>query len=42
MEHRQALRMYSVLRNLPQLRNELNELQKEMKRIKENVLNKPV
>lgn len=42
MEHRQALRMYMVLRNLPQLRQEVNELLKEMKKVKENALNKPV
>ncbi len=36
MEHRHALRMYTILRNLPQLRQEIIELQKEISRIRKN------
>lgn len=36
MEIKQAIRMYTVLRNLPQLREEVIELQKEVKKLKEN------
>jgi len=35
MEYRQAIRMYSVLRNLPQLRQEVIDLQKEVKKLRE-------
>jgi UDP-3-O-[3-hydroxymyristoyl] glucosamine N-acyltransferase len=34
---KQAIRMYTVLRNLPQLRQEVIDLQKELKSLKENV-----
>jgi UDP-3-O-[3-hydroxymyristoyl] glucosamine N-acyltransferase len=35
IEIKQALRMYTVLRNLPQLRQEVNDLQKEVNKLKE-------
>jgi len=35
MEHHHALRMYTVLRKLPQLRQEINDMQKEIREIKE-------
>jgi UDP-3-O-[3-hydroxymyristoyl] glucosamine N-acyltransferase len=36
IEIKQAVRMYTVLRNLPQLREEVIELQKEVNKLKEN------
>lgn len=37
MEHSRAVRVYSIYRNLPELRQEIIALQKEMKEIKENL-----
>jgi UDP-3-O-[3-hydroxymyristoyl] glucosamine N-acyltransferase len=35
-DYKQAIRMYTVLRNLPQLRQEVIDLQKEVRKLKEN------
>ena len=35
-DYKQAIRMYTVLRNLPQLRQEVIELQKEVRKLKKN------
>ncbi len=40
MDYKQAIRMYTVLRNLPQLRQELIDLQKEIRKINETILKK--
>jgi len=35
-DYKQAIRMYTILRNLPQLRQEVIDLQKEVQKLKEN------
>ncbi len=37
IDYRQAMRMYTVLRNLPQLRQEVIDLQKEIRKLKEKI-----
>lgn len=40
LDYKLAVRMYSVMRNLPQLRQEVIDLQKEIKRINETIFKK--
>jgi UDP-3-O-[3-hydroxymyristoyl] glucosamine N-acyltransferase len=40
IDYKQALRMYSIMKNLPQLRQELIDLQKEIRKINETILKK--
>lgn len=40
IDFKQALRMYTIMRNLPQLRQEVIDLQKEIKKINETILKK--
>ncbi len=37
IEYKQAIRMYTVMRNLPQLRQEVIDLRKEIKTLEERI-----